>query len=72
MWLARVVAIFTHRTSLLHRISPTGLFYSKTKIRHIFSFHSSFDVLIFTFEICLNDLLFLPYNEQWEQRKMYY
>ena len=51
MWLAKVVAILTHRTSLLHRISTIGLFYSKTKIRYIFSFHSSFGVLIFTFNM---------------------
>ena len=47
MWLAKVVAIFTHRTSLFHWFSPIGLFYLKTKIRHIFSFHSSYGVLIF-------------------------
>ena len=51
MWLAKVVAIFTHRSSLLHRISPIRLFYLKTKIRYIFSFHSSFGVLIFTFDM---------------------
>ena len=51
MWLATVVTIFTHRTSLLHGISPTGLVYSKTKIRYIFSFHSSFGVLTFTYDM---------------------
>ena len=49
MWFAKVVAIYTHRTNILHRISPIGWFYSKTKKRYIFSFHSSFGVLIFTF-----------------------
>ena len=70
MWLAMVVAIFTDRTSLLHRISPIGLFYSKIKIRHIFCFHS-FGDFYFGYA-CLNDLPFLCYKEQWEQHKMYY
>ena len=47
MWLAKVVAVFTHRTSLLHRISPIGLL----KVRYILSFHPSFGVLIFTFDM---------------------
>ena len=51
MWLPKVVAIFTHKSSLLHRISPAGSIYSKTKIRYIFCFHSSFSVLIFTFDM---------------------
>ena len=41
----------TKKTSILHRISPFGLFYSKTKISYVFSFHSSFGVLIFTFDM---------------------
>ena len=49
-WLAKVAAILTHRTNLLHRISPLGLFYLKTNIRYILSFHSSFVVLILTFD----------------------
>ena len=49
-WLAKVAAIFTNRTSLLHTISFLGLFYSKTK-KFYFSFHSSFTVLIFTFDM---------------------
>ena len=51
MWLAKVAAIFANRTSLLHRINPLGLLYSKTKIKYIFSFHSSFGVLIFIFDM---------------------
>ena len=50
-WLAKIAPIFTHRTSLLHRINPPASFYSKTKIGYIFSFHSSFGVLIFTFDM---------------------
>ena len=50
-WLTKVAAIFTHRTSLLHRINPPASFYSKTKIGYIFSFHSSFGVLIFPFDM---------------------
>ena len=45
--------MFTHTTSLLHRVNLLGLFFSKTKIRYIFSFHRSFGVLIFTFDMCL-------------------
>ena len=51
IWLAKVVAIFTHRTNLRHRISSIGLFYLKTKIRYIFSFHSSSGVFIFIFDM---------------------
>ena len=50
-WLAKVAAILTQSTSLLHRISPPASFYSKTKIVYIFSFHSFFGVLIFTFDM---------------------
>ena len=50
-WLAKVAAIFIHITSLLHRISHPVSFYSKTKIGYIFSFHSSFAVLTFTFDM---------------------
>ena len=55
MWLAKVVAIFTHRTCLLHRIRHIGLFYSKTKIGHNFSLHSFFVVFILTFNkhVCM-------------------
>ena len=52
-WLAKVAAIFIHITSLLHRISHPVSFYSKTKIGYIFSFQSSFGVLIFTFDMRL-------------------
>ena len=52
-WLANVAAIFTHRTSLLHRIIPPDSFYLKTKIGYIFSFHSSLGILIFTFDMCV-------------------
>ena len=50
-WLAKIAATLTHRTSLLHRISSLGLFYSKTKIKQILSFYSSFGVLTFTFDM---------------------
>ena len=50
-WLAKVAAFFTHRTSLHHRIKPPASFYSKTKIGYIFSFHFSFGVLVFTFDM---------------------
>ena len=40
-WLTKVASIFTHRTSLLHRISPPVSFYSKTKIGYIFRFFHS-------------------------------
>ena len=49
IWFIKVAAIFTHRTSLLHRISSPVPFYSKTKIGYISSFHSSFGALFFTF-----------------------
>ena len=62
-WLAKFVAIFTHRTSLLHRISPLASFCLKKW--YIFSFHSSFGVLIFTFIVCVwMSYLFLCYKEQ--------
>ena len=66
MWLVKVVAIFTHKSSLLHRISPIGLFYSRTKTRYIFSFHSSFGVLIFTFDmpVCLTYLFCVIKNKR--------
>ena len=80
-WLVKVTAIFTYRTSLLHRIIPPASFYSKTKIGCVFSFQSSFGVLISTFDMrvwmtylfCVikNDLPFLCYKEQ-EQCKAYY
>ena len=79
MWLAKVAAIFTYTTSLLHRISPPASFYSKTKIGYIFSLYSSFGVFIFTFSILIFTFgihvwvtYFLHYKEQWEQSKMYY
>ena len=72
-WLAKIAAIFTHRTSLLHRINPPASFYSKTKIGYIFSFHFVFWCFDFHFRhACLNDLPVLRYKEQREQRKMYY
>ena len=48
---AKVAGILTGRTSLLHRISPLELFYSKTKIRYILNFQYSFGVLIFIFDM---------------------
>ena len=50
--LAKVAAIYCY---LLHRTGPLGLIYSKTKIRYIFSFHSSFGVLIsiFNMHVCM-------------------
>ena len=47
-WLAKVAAISNHRTSLLHRISVLGFFNSKM---YISSFHCSFGVLVFTFDM---------------------
>ena len=47
--LAKIAAMFTHSTSLLHRISPPASFYAKTG--YVFSCCSSFRVLIFTFSM---------------------
>ena len=70
MWLAKVAAIFTHRTSLLHRFSPPASFYSKTKIGYSFNFHSSFGVLIFHFwHAYLNDLLFCTIKSNENNRR---
>ena len=45
--------------SLFIELAFFGFFYSKAKIKHTFSLHSSFDVLIFTLNVFLNDLPFL-------------
>ena len=50
-WLTKAAAIFTHRTSLLHSTSSPASFYSKTKMGYVFSFHTCFGVLIFTFNM---------------------
>ena len=56
-----------------NKISPPSSFYSKTKMGYIFSFHSSSDVLIFTFDLrAWMTYLFLHYKEQLEQHKMFY
>ena len=70
MWLGKVTAIFTRRTSLLHRVSVLGFFNSK--IRKCMSLVST---LLFDFYFrcaCLNYLPSLRFKEQREQRKMYH
>ena len=70
MWLAKVAATFTHRTSA-HRISSPASFYSKYKSR---GFLVSILVLVFwSFDMRVwMAYFFASFKEQWEKRKMYY